>query len=175
MQRSSNGVVLWLLLINLITVCYTVANCKPCTHLSFDFPYFPVGSQIVSLVTWVLRTSEGIEQGPCKMEGVVSSAILARVVRGITWSRSKKGKKPTPSKVIKCSETSLSFFTHFNSEQITPTSTPNSRLYSRTYLVFVLAKCHRCAMPLWFHCVFEPQRRRHARLVSIGAGAGIRS
>ena len=25
-------------------------------------------------------------------------------------------------------------------------------------------------MPLWFHCVFESQRRRHARLVSIGAG-----
>ena len=25
-------------------------------------------------------------------------------------------------------------------------------------------------MPLWFHLVFESQRRRHARLVSIGAG-----
>ena len=55
-------------------------------------------------------------------------------------------------------------------KKITPTSTPNSRLYSRTYLVFVLAKCHRSAMPLWFHLVFESQRRRHARLVSIGAG-----
>ena len=54
---------------------------------------------------------------------------------------------------------------------ITPTSTPNSGLYSRTYLVFVLAKCHRSAMPLWFHLVFESQRRRHARLASIGAGA----
>ena len=53
---------------------------------------------------------------------------------------------------------------------ITPTSTPNSRLYSRTYLVFVLAKCHRCAMPLWFHWVFESQRRQHAHLVSICAG-----
>ena len=53
---------------------------------------------------------------------------------------------------------------------ITPTSTPNSRLYSRTYLVLVLAKCHRSAMPLWLHLVFESQRRRHARLVSIGAG-----
>ena len=52
---------------------------------------------------------------------------------------------------------------------ITPTSTPNSMLYSRTYLVFVLAKCHRSAMRLWFHWVFESQRRRHARLVSIGA------
>ena len=50
---------------------------------------------------------------------------------------------------------------------ITPTSTPNSRLYSRTYLVFVLAKCQGCAMPLSFHWVFESQRRRHARLVSI--------
>ena len=55
-------------------------------------------------------------------------------------------------------------------QNITPTSTPNSRLYSRTYLVLVLAKCHRSAMPLWFHLVFESQRRRHARLVSIGAG-----
>ena len=36
--------------------------------------------------------------------------------------------------------------------------------------MFVLAKCHRSAMPLWFHLVFESQRRRHARLVSIGAG-----
>ena len=36
--------------------------------------------------------------------------------------------------------------------------------------MFVLAKCHRSAMPLWFHWVFESQRRRHARLVSIGAG-----
>ena len=53
---------------------------------------------------------------------------------------------------------------------ITPTSTPNSRLYSRTYLVLVLAKCHRSATPLWFHLVFESQRRRHACLVSIGAG-----
>ena len=50
---------------------------------------------------------------------------------------------------------------------ITPASTPNSRLFSRTYLVFVLAKCHRCAMPLWFLSLFEFQRRRHARLVSI--------
>ena len=53
---------------------------------------------------------------------------------------------------------------------ITPTSTPNSRLYSRTYLVLVLAKCHRSAMPLWFHLAFQSQWRRHARLVSIGAG-----
>ena len=72
---------------------------------------------------------------------------------------------------------------------ITPTSTPNSRLYSRTYRVFVLAKCHRSAMPLWFHLVFESQRRRHARfgfnrrrapapapgLAGAGAGAGITS
>ena len=58
----------------------------------------------------------------------------------------------------------------FEIVKITPTSTLNSRLYSRTYLVFVLAKCHRSAMPLWFHWVFESQRRRHARLVSIGAG-----
>ena len=39
---------------------------------------------------------------------------------------------------------------------ITPTSTPNSRLNSRTYLVFVLAKCNRCAMPLWFHWFSVP-------------------
>ena len=36
--------------------------------------------------------------------------------------------------------------------------------------MLVLAKCHRSAMPLWFHLVFESQRRRHAGLVSLGAG-----
>ena len=58
---------------------------------------------------------------------------------------------------------------------VTPTSTPNSRLYSIGHILclFLLnatGDLNRWAMPLCFHSMFESQRRRHARLVSVGAG-----
>ena len=47
---------------------------------------------------------------------------------------------------------------HWNANvlKITPKIDPKQYvIYSRTYLVFVLAKCNRSAIPLWFHSVFE--------------------
>ena len=57
-------------------------------------------------------------------------------------------------------------------KNVTPTSTPKSRLYSVGHVLCLFSlnatrDPNKCAMPLWFHSIFAPQQRRHARLVSI--------